>query len=333
MGTTIYAASTASVDLMWHVYIVLNSFKQLKQPDTIVQYYLFVPSESIPDFQEYLTGIPDETFRVTIMDIDWFADRVNCPIGTPFHYARCLFADVFLQLDKILWLDVDLVFMNGGIEELWNMDLDTDYIAACLDPTIQYVPWYNRDLDNTGTDEYINSGVMLMNLAQIRADGANEEMADWVLHWIDRQDKLKDYVYDQTLINYLWQDRIKLVDTKFNNSVLAALPEAEQAYRQYIADQGYESPVDSVTKAVILHFCGLLKPWKHQFRCLPKSHYPFHDEAIAYWDKLAELYGPGPQMQIADSEGIYPPMTVTAVEEDTGLSLTVQAPTWWTEGF
>lgn len=325
MGTAIYAASTASADLMWHVYIVLNSFKHLKQPDTIVQYYLFVPSESIPDFQRYLTGIPDETFRVTIMDIDWFADRINCPIGTPFHYARCLFADVFLQLDKILWLDVDLVFSGEGIEEFWETDLDNNYIAACLDPTIQYVPWYDRDLYNTGTDEYINSGVMLMNLAQIRADGANEEMADWLMHWNERQDKLRCYVYDQSLINYLWQGRIKLVDTKFNNSVLAALPEAEKAYRQYIADQGYSSPEESVSSAVILHFCGLMKPWKQQFRQLDRARYPFRDEAVAAWDRLAELYGPVGYSEppSADADGNYPAITVTAVW-DAEPVLTVQ---------
>lgn len=325
MGTTIYAASTASADLMWHVYIVLNSFKHLKQPDTIVQYYLFVPSESIQDFQRYLTGIPDETFRVTIMDIEWFADKVHCPIGTPFHYARCLFADVFLHLDKILWLDVDLVFSGEGIEEFWETDLGDNYIAACLDPTIQYVPWYDRDLYNTGTDEYINSGVMLMNLAQIRADGANEEMADWLMHWNERQDKLRCYVYDQSLINYLWQGRIKLVDTKFNNSVLAALPEAEEAYRQYISDQGYSSPEESVSSAVILHFCGLMKPWKQQFRQLDRSQYPFRDEAIAAWDRLAALYGPVDYREplSADVDGNYPAITVTAVW-DAGPVFTVQ---------
>lgn len=321
----IHVASTASADLMWHVYIVLNSFKHLKQPDTIVQYYLFVPSESIPDFQRYLTGIPDETFRVIIMDIEWFIDKVYCPIGTPFHYARCLFADVFLHLDKILWLDVDLVFSGEGIEEFWEIDLGDNYIAACLDPTIQYVPWYDRDLYNTGTDEYINSGVMLMNLAQIRADGANEEMADWLMHWNERQDKLRCYVYDQSLINYLWQGRIKLVDTKFNNSVLAALPEAEHAYRQYIADQGYSSPEESVSSAVILHFCGLMKPWKPQFRQLDRSRYPFRDEAVAAWDRLADLYGPVgyPEPPPADADGNYPAITVTAVW-DAGPVLTVQ---------
>ena len=321
---TIHAASAASPDLIEHVYILLNSFKHLKQPATVVQYYLFVPKASIPEFQRYLTGIPDETFHVMLMDIEWFIDKVRCPTGTTFHYARCLFADVFLRLDKIIWLDVDLVFAGEGIEEFWEIDLEDNYIAACLDPTIQYVQWYDRDLYNTGTDEYINSGVMLMNLAQMRLEGANEEMADWLLHWMERQDKLRCYVYDQSLINFLWQGRIKLVDTKFNNSVLAALPEAEEAYRRYIADQGYNSPEESVSQAVILHFCGLLKPWKQQFRQLDKSRYPFRDEAIYQWDRLADLYGPPARVEPppADENGNYPAITVTAEwPSDGALSL------------
>ena len=321
---TIHAASAASPDLMEHVYILLNSFKHLKQPDTIVQYYLLVPKASIPEFQRYLTGIPDETFHVMLMDIEWFIDKVRCPTGTTFHYARCLFADVFLRLDKIIWLDVDLVFSGEGIEEFWEVDLEDNYIAACLDPTIQYVQWYDRDLYNTGTDEYINSGVMLMNLAQMRMEGANEEMADWLMHWNERQDKLRCYVYDQSLINFLWQGRIKLVDTKFNNSVLAALPEAEEAYRRYIADQGYGSPEESVSKAVILHFCGLLKPWKQQFRQLDRSRYPFRDEAVYQWDRLSALYGPPAMVEPppADENGNYPAITVTAEwSPDRALSL------------
>ena len=321
---TIHAASAASPDLMEHVYILLNSFKHLKQPDTVVQYYLFVPKASIPEFQRYLTGIPDETFHVMLMDIEWFIDKVRCPTGTTFHYARCLFADVFLRLDKIIWLDVDLVFSGEGIEEFWEIDLEDNYIAACLDPTIQYVQWYDRDLYNTGTDEYINSGVMLMNLSQMRLEGANEEMADWLLHWMERQDKLRCYVYDQSLINFLWQGRIKLVDTKFNNSVLAALPEAEEAYRRYIADQGYNSPEESVSQAVILHFCGLLKPWKQQCRQLDRSRYPFRDEAIYQWDRLSALYGPPAMVEppLADENGNYPAITVTAEwSPDGALSL------------
>ena len=311
---TIHVASAASPDLMEHAYILLNSFKHCKRPDTVVQYYLFVPKASIPEFQRYLTGIPDETFHVMLMDIEWFVDKVRCPTGTTFHYARCLFADVFLRLDKIIWLDVDLVFAGEGIEEFWEIDLEDNYIAACLDPTIQYVQWYDRDLYNTGTDEYINSGVMLMNLAQMRMEGANEEMADWLMHWNERQDKLRCYVYDQSLINFLWQGRIKLVDTKFNNSVLAALPEAEEAYRRYIADQGYNSPEESVSQAVILHFCGLLKPWKQQYRQMDRSRYPFRNEAVYQWDRLSALYGPPAMVEPppADENGNYPAITVTA---------------------
>lgn len=333
MGTTIYVASTASADLKYNIHILLNSLKHLKQPDTIVHYFLFVPSVSIRDFQQYLTGIPDDTFHVAIMDIDWFVDKVHCPAATVFHYARCLFADVFLQLDKILYLDADTVIAREGIEDLWNIDLGDNYVAGCIDTIIQFAPFHNRDLHNTGVDEYINSGVMLMNLAQIRADRANEEMADWLMHWNERKDRLRCYVYDQTLINYLWHGHIKVIDMKFNCNTLAAWPAVVPYYQKYMASLGYATMSASAEDAVILHFFGMLRPWKESCRRLSTAQYPFHDEAIAYWDRLAALYGPGPQMPAADSEDIYPPMSVTVVKEDTGLSLTVQTPIWWTEGF
>ena len=65
----------------------------------------------------------------------------------------------------------------------------------------------------------------------------------------------------------------------------------------------------------------LMKPWKQQFRKLDRSRYPFRDEAISQWDRLAELYGPV-EPPPADENGNYPAITVTAAwSPDGALSL------------
>jgi len=84
---------------------------------------------------------------------------------TPYCMLR-LFADEIPMLpDKILYLDVDVVCRND-CAEFYHQDI-TDYeFAGVLD---HYGRWFFRK--NILRSDYINSGVLLMNLRMIRKTG------------------------------------------------------------------------------------------------------------------------------------------------------------------
>jgi lipopolysaccharide biosynthesis glycosyltransferase len=313
---TVLIASTATADRKDKVWILLNSLKQNKQPGTLIQYYLFVPSEELKEFQTYLTGLPSEDFKVLILDADWFADKVDT-IGTVrdhLYYAKCLFPQVFLNQDKLLFLDVDIVCVGPGIEDLWNTDIEGYWVGAVIDPTWQYCPYFKHDPQNTGTDHYFNAGVMLMNFKQMREDGKDKEFAEWCLHW--DQSKLVCHCFDQTLCNYLLKDKTKLLPFKYNNSVLATLGIAQDSYRYYLNQCGYVEPLDSLQHAVLLHFCGSKKPWDAKALACGTDEYPYKEEAVELWQQLVRKYGP----ETDDEDGI---------QEDFGLTLSVQTPAWY----
>lgn len=79
---------------------------------------------------------------------------------TPYTLLRLL-ADLYPQIpDKLLYLDID-VMIAGDIKTLWNIDV-TEYEYAAVKE--KYGCWLIRP-------DYINAGMLLLNMAKIRKTG------------------------------------------------------------------------------------------------------------------------------------------------------------------
>lgn len=77
-----------------------------------------------------------------------------------------LYADLCPELpDRILYLDND-VLCGGDPSALWSMDLEGFELAGVLD---RYGSWFFRR--RVFCRDYLNSGVLLLNLAEIRKTG------------------------------------------------------------------------------------------------------------------------------------------------------------------
>lgn len=80
---------------------------------------------------------------------------------TPFCMLR-LFADMIPQIpDKILYIDTDVMCLKS-ISELYNMNIENCEIAGVPD---RYGKWF---FGNILTHNYLNSGVLLLNMKNIR---------------------------------------------------------------------------------------------------------------------------------------------------------------------
>ena len=97
-------------------------------------------------------------------------NRLRCDYFTMTIYLRLFIADMFPEYDKAIYIDSDIV-VPGDISKLYNHDLENNIIGACPDLSIQDVPQLVNYLENAiGVNrlEYINSGVLLMNLKMMR---------------------------------------------------------------------------------------------------------------------------------------------------------------------
>lgn len=286
----IVIASTATTDRLDKVYILLNSIKQNKMVDTKVIYHLFIQFNNQYNGEyckNYFDALCSSDFNIILQDTTIFKNSIVTD-GKPYiYFIRCLFPTFFPNLNRLMYLDVDAVFVKQGLEDFWNIDINDYYVGAVIDPTWQYCPDYKEDPINTGTKNYFNDGIMLMNLAKMREDGKDVEFKHWCLYW--DESKLKRVCIDQTLVNYLLKDKVKLIPSKYNNSVLASLGVAKEWYDYCAKQEGYENGLDSILDAVVYHFCGANKPWGDSLK-IGKKDYPYKLIALPIWTELYEKY-------------------------------------------
>jgi len=160
--------------------------------------------------------------------------------------------------DKILYCDIDIV-VNGSIKNFYDQDIENYYLAAVEDWGL----FDRHDLLNMDKDtKYFNSGVMLLNLKNIRKDNIFEIC-------IKKLDDLTDkYIYpDQDIINSVINGRWKQSQLKYN---------AINSYvRKSFLKNNYFNKIDileAYNNPVIIHYTGKRKPWhyksRHRFRHL-----------------------------------------------------------------
>ena len=152
-------------------------------------------------------------------------------------YYRYLLPNLLPNIDKILYMDADIV-VNGDISPLYDTDLANCYIAGADD---SYIAAINHKpqigLDNS--ELYVNAGVLLMNLKQMRTDNIPQKLIDTTKNMAS---KVK--YQDQDIINIVCRGKILEFDSIYNYTSHNILKEKSK-YKH----------------AVVIHYTGPNKPW------------------------------------------------------------------------
>lgn len=139
------------------------------------------------------------------------------------------------ELDKVLYLDADMI-CTGDIVELYNIEFEDKMWIACRDNGIQEKDLKRLDLPLDY--EYINSGMLLINLSKIRENYEESDIARMI------REVHKVLIYpDQDFINKMFYNQIKVVSNKYN------LIAKDIRYK------------DLSEKPLIIHYAGSFKPW------------------------------------------------------------------------
>lgn len=91
-------------------------------------------------------------------------------------YFRLFIPEMFTEYDKGIYIDSDVI-VRSDIAELYNTELGDNLIGGCADHSIEHVPplvEYIEEAVGINIKEYINSGVLLMNLKLMREKGFTE---------------------------------------------------------------------------------------------------------------------------------------------------------------
>lgn len=145
------------------------------------------------------------------------------------------------DVDRILYIDVDVI-VRDSIRELFEIDLEGYYFAACSDIVAEQLVPAKRRLFNRFDDlRYFNAGILMWNLKEIRG---NINITDFVKAGNELNYNLPHV--DQDLLNYLYYGKTLYLDP--------------YTYNYLVVDQLIHKG-SSADKAKILHFCWY-NPWQ-----------------------------------------------------------------------
>jgi lipopolysaccharide biosynthesis glycosyltransferase len=179
-------------------------------------------------------------------------------------WFRVLLPELLPALDRVLYLDSDLI-VRTSLAPLWQTDLGTRLLGAVTNPLYPFQPPYPQQaLGIAQPQDYFNSGVLLLNLAQMRAEGTARKLAEVAAT------RRGLWYPDQDALNLVCRDRWHRLHPRWN---------AQSTYFELAAS---ELPVPAAqiaeTRAdpAIVHFIGPFKPWsylcRHPLRALYAEH-------------------------------------------------------------
>lgn len=173
-------------------------------------------------------------------------------------YSRFLIHEMLMGKSKAIYADVDVLFC-GSVRKLWDTDLAGYYLAGVKGTNNFEDKWerykkysYYSELEKV-KGQYVNAGVLLLNLDLIREKGISEE-------W-NKRAKMEYEYQDQDIINITCANKIKILPLRYN--VAAYL--TPRWFKKYFSQGIY--PKDECKKAykqpTIIHYAGG-KPWTHR---------------------------------------------------------------------
>lgn len=238
--------------------ILLRSI-QTSNPTEKFSVYILHKNLKQTDINEIITNLNLNLFQIHPIqipnsEIDHFpVYEKRYPIEIYFR----IFAAKYLpkNLDKILYLDTDIVVINK-LKELYETDFENNYFIATTHIQKLLHKFHEIRLGLNKKYPYINTGVLLMNLTELRKRPIEKEVFDFV-----RKNKKKLMLPDQDIISTLYGDKIKLVDNlKYNLG--------ERALNLYnISHPTHQITTKWINKnTIIIHYYGRNKPWNKHYK-------------------------------------------------------------------
>lgn len=168
-------------------------------------------------------------------------------------YFRLLSSKILpADLHRIIYLDPDILVINS-IVPLWQLDLEGKMFAASVHEGLTDIMSSINNIRLGTSTGYFNSGIMLMDLDQMRVKINIEDITQAIE---EHHDTL--ILPDQDILNYLYgEDILKIPETRWNYDA--------RAFSVYLTRSTGEINTEWVMKNTsILHFCGKPKPWQKE---------------------------------------------------------------------
>ncbi len=200
--------------------------------------------------------------------LDMFNGIKIPPHVTKMTYARILIPDILPDVDRVLFVDSDMI-VRTDISQLYDLDIGQNVFAAVED-----FNWRRISKNLWGTEEYyFNAGLLFVNSKKLREIN--------YLDLIKKQIALNGSRYticDQDVINDTFRGQIYRLSLTWNfyHGVLI------KRFRGYIPDNMDEFNAINANPNIV-HYVGPEKPW------LPSVEHPYEQDYFFY-SRLTPFY-------------------------------------------
>lgn len=225
--------------------------------DDIIELYVAHSSLTEFDFATINFAIMNSNINVHNIRVDGrlFENAPTCKRISKETYYR-IFATEYLpnDIDRILYIDPDTLII-GSLERFYNMPMGDAVIAGAkhFDGVID--EWNKFRLDIKASQSYINAGVMLINLKNMRAVFSAEKIFGYI-----EENKNILFLADQDVINAVYDGKIILFDENVINL-------DERCFSRLVRKKGLQGAFDYInSQTSIIHYDGKYKPWKEGYK-------------------------------------------------------------------
>lgn len=199
---------------------------------------------------------------------------VNCQYRTKAHklskaaYYRILLASTLLDVDKVIYLDCDMIVLKD-LSSIYNIDIKDYGVGAVVDYDMKKNQDHYKQLGLYVGDPYFNSGFMLINLEYWRRNNSEKYLVKFATK------PRHVYFHDQDALNYVFKNNWYKIEPKWNRYNIFNI----------YADNLFENKKemnDFFKNPCVIHYPGqYFKPW------FKNSFIPYRKEWLVY-KKLSE---------------------------------------------
>lgn len=252
--------------------VTITSILENRKKSTTYDFYI-LSSELKSENKQKLERLQTKCDKCRFVFIDMGGNFNNATVRAHGHittaaYYRLLLPNLMKNLDKILYLDVDVIVLSD-LSELFNTNIDNYYLAAVkgYNSTLMNnyarrngLSSYSEVLNIPSMDQYVNSGVMLMNLKLMREENLEERFVKFVER--NHGKNRLGLCHDQDVINAVCYGKIYFLSLKYNAMQHYAdkyekIQSLQDAYSKGEWEEAYKNPK-------IIHYSGPQKPWNNK---------------------------------------------------------------------
>jgi len=254
--------ANAKDEFNYHIYVLYTQMSEANINNIKTE---FAKDNFTIDFYNIEENVKEKAETLSVRLRDYYSNTI---------YYRLFIQNEFPQYDKALYIDSDIVLVDD-IAKLYNRELGDHLLGVVRDGVVEYGPEilreYVKNFVCVPVEQYFNSGVLVMNLKEMRKAKIEERF----LYLIDKYN-IDTVAPDQDYLNVLCQGRTLMI------------PESWDKMPDFCG--GYPD----INDLHLIHYNMFRKPWHYSDVAYQEAFWKYAKQT-SYYDTLQDALKSYPQ--------------------------------------